>query len=432
MNAESASPPTFQEVESDARGTLEKVGLFAVVPPVRSSDYELVCRSPFYYYLSRRLGLIKSLRHTTALSRGTWFHEGFRHLSLDPSHRRDRIEDTLASRSSELSDVCAELGVSPDKRREILLRERQDVESSLAWFEAARQTRISSEYGSFQQFLERDHFRVLGRECRLVTSVSKVANNHTRVLKSVAQPDLLLYHKGQNSVWIVDAKTTGHSPLLRASTIPYEFQARHYLTVARRLIDRGMIQRQFDLPSDATLGGMIHVIVRKPTIEFGMKDRHYEIDDTPFKSGPRKGQPRNERKYFGEPVWENYLERVRHWYAATEEYEHLRPQWDADPPVNLSITSGRIVDDPDVRKAYEQQFRLVQTYAWRKPDPLMFPMPSNLVHYGKLDDYADFVMNPVESWPSIIEQEGWSQIPRDQIPEDVLEDVIPDPESEFD
>jgi hypothetical protein len=413
----------------EGRHSMELDSLFAITPPIRSSDYDLVCRAPFCYFLSRRLGLVKALRWSAALSRGSWFHEAFKHMNLTPHDRRAKVELSLELRQEELSGVCSQLGIPAESRREILLRERQDVESTIAWYEAASHTPISEEYGSFLQFLNRPYWQVLSRECRLVSTVPwRLA----RTIQVVAQPDLLLYHKGQNSVWIVDAKTTSYSPSLRASSCPFEFQTHHYLHIANRLLDRGVIQRTFNLPTDARLGGMIHLIVKKPSIEFGMKDRNFTVDTTPFKSGPRKGLPKNEKVYFGDPVWENYLSRVQHWYLATDEYENNKPEWAIDPPVNMSIVSGSIVNDPYQSEQYLSQLRLVKMWAARKPEPQFFPHPSSLIHFGKLDDYAPFVMNPPSAWSEIIKQEGWMQIRRDDIPADVDFDVIQEPGSEFD
>lgn len=425
-----ANIPAFPEVGTEeGRDSMEAAGLVACTPPVRSSDFDLVCRAPFCYFLSRRLGLVKSLRWTKALSRGSWFHEAFKHSRLSPQQRREKVELSLEIRQEELSGVCSQLGVSAEGRREILSRERQDADVSLAWFEAAMDSPISDEYGTARDFFSRPYWREISRECRLVRTVPMQGKQS---LQCVAQPDLLLYHSGQNSVWIVDAKTTSVSPALRATSCPYEFQSRHYMHIARYLIQRGLMQRVFDLPSDVRLGGIIHLIVRKPTIEFGMKDRNFTVDTTPFKSGPRKGLPKNEKVYSGEPVWENYLDRVRQWYRAEDEYTHLRPEWDMDPPVNMSIVSSNLIDEQHDLVQYMAQLDLIRQWAFHKPNPYEFPMPSGLVSFNRLDDYAPFIMNPPSAWPEVIRQEGWMQVRRDDLPHDILDDVVPEPGSEFD
>lgn len=408
---------------------MEAAGLVASYPPVRSSDYGLCCQAPFVYFLCRRLGLVKALRWSKALSRGSWFHESFKHYRLRPDLRREKVEVSLELRQEELSSVCTQLGMSPDARRDVLLRERQDVETSLAWFDVAMNTPINKDWGSPLEFLNRSYWRVIAREARLVQRKMLFGKSFL----CVAQPDLLLYHQSQNTVWIVDAKTTSSSPLLRATTCPYEFQTRHYMSITRHLMETGRLQRVAGLPEDARLGGMIHLIVRKPGIEFGMKDRHYELDTSPFKSGPRKGEPRNERRYFGEPVWENYLARVSDWYRCEGEYTHQRAEFEADPPVNMSVVSGSLIDEKCDAEQYMAQLQLISTWLHHKPDPYSFPMPSSFITFNRLDDYAPFIMNPPSAWPEIIRQEGWMQVQRDDLEFDPTQtdDVIPEPGSEF-
>lgn len=428
--------PAFEEAGLDeGMSSMEAARLVATRPAIRSSDFSLCLHSPFSYFLGRRLGLVKALRWSKALSRGSWAHSAFQHYELSPQSRRVMVERTLEQRQQELSACCSSLGMSPAQRQEVVLRERADADSALAWMESALDVPISADYGTAREFLARPYWKVLARECRLVRSLTDLddpsSSNAWFKPKAVVQPDLMLYHSGQNSVFIVDLKTTSASPLLRAASCPYEFQCRHYMRTAHHLMQRGLVQREFGIPADARLGGMIHLIVRKPSIEFGMKDRNFVLDESPFKSGPRKGLPRNERIYQGEPVWENYLERVRSWYRADGEYAHLAPEWTMDPPVNMSVVSASILDDRYESDQYRSQWRLVGMWARRKGDPSMFPHPPSLVAFNRLDDHAPFVMNPPSAWPEIIRQEGWIRVERDQIPEDVVDDVIPEPGSEM-
>lgn len=424
------SVPDFEEAgQVEGVASMEAAGLVPVRPALRSSDYSLCLHSPFSYFLSRRLGLAKALRWSKALSRGSWAHSAFQHYELSTQTRRAAVERILEQRQQELSACCSSLGMSPAQRQDVVLRERADADSALAWMEAAFDVPISADYGTLREFLARPYWRILARECRLVRTLPTLPEWFRA--KAVVQPDLMLYHSGQNVVFVVDLKTTGTSPLLRAHSCPYEFQCRHYMRVTDHLMRRGLVQREFGLPHDARFGGMIHLIVRKPSIEFGMKDRDFMLDDSPLKSGPRKGQPRNEKVYHGEPVWENYLERVRSWYRADGEYAHLAPEWTMDPPVNVSVVSSSILGDRMEEENYRAQCNLVLGWCRAKGDPAIFPHPPSLVQFNKLDDHAPFIMNPPSAWPEVMRQEGWIQAHRDQIPEDVEDDVIPEPGSEL-
>lgn len=414
-------------LNKSARGAVESQGLVACTPPVRSSDYGSCCQAPFYYYLSRRLGLTKALRYSTALNRGSWFHEQFRHSHLAPEDRMIRYSRTIDQRVAELQSVCKQLLVSPDGKREIVARELRDAETAIAWYTAASQVRISPEWGTFVEFLSRPYWHILGREMRLVTHLGRGLAGR---LHLVAQPDMLLYHEEQNAVWIIDVKTTSESPKLRAMSCPVEFQTWHYANIVKSLLDRGMLQRTYNLPSDATLGGFIHLIVKKPGIEFGQKDRDWTLDTTPLKSGPRKGQPKNEKVFHGEPNLRNYTQRVMNWYLAQDDYMHMASQWEADPPVNCSIISMHQLTSSEIAQ-YSAALNVVKRWACCRPDPDAFPRPSSLVSFGSLHDYAAFALNPPETWGDLIQSEGWLVMRRDDIPPETDYDIIPEPGSEF-
>ena len=176
----------------------------------------------------------------------------------------------------------------------------------------------------------------------------------------------------------------------------------------------------------------MHLAIRKPTIEFGMKDRDYTVDMTPLKSGPRKGLPRNTKVYEGEPRFDNYLDRCNQWYHANGDYADKEAEWGEDPPVNISVTKGSLVLDPAINKRYRDRVRLVQHYALCNPYPENFPMSDRVAHMGRFSTYSPFMLSPVGDWPSLIQSEGFTLRRRDDpIPEEVEFDVITEPGSEF-
>jgi hypothetical protein len=340
------------------------------------------------------------------------------------------MDKKLQDRMEELSITCNQLGISGESKQKVMFREEKDFHCSVGWYEAAK-TIPCYEGMSFEEFLCSPHWHRLGTEYRLITSVK--TNDRSKPLKCVAQPDLLLYHKGQNSVWILDLKSTSYDPKVRAMGIPVDFQTEHYMFTVDALLKSGQFQRAFNIPSDARLGGMMHLIVRKPSIEFGLKDRDFTIDDTPFKSGPRKGQPRMEKKYEGEPRLENYIQRCADWYHATGDYIDKAAEWEVSPPVGISFTSASLVLDTAIQERYLQRVRLIQRYASDlEPHPSNFPMPDSPFNRGSLSTYAPFMLAPVGEWPRLIEQEGFVVVRRDEpIPDDIEFDVIKEPGSEF-
>ena len=408
---------------------LQAHGLDAIVPPLRSSDYNTCLGDPFVYYMARRLGVVPAFKWTKALNRGTWIHLRFQHWHR-PLHRSNEImEDLLLNRMGELRDSCRDIGIMGEQQDAIIEREERDMRSSVAWYEAAKEIPCI-EGKTFVEFFSNPQWHRLGTEFRLITSIR--TDDRARPIKCICQPDLLLYHKKQNSVWIIDLKSTAISPKMRLSGVGLEFQCEHYMFSVNELLKTGQIQQAFNLPSDAKLGGMIHLAIRKPTIDFGMKDRDFTIDMTPLKSGPRKGLPRNTKVYEGEPRFENYLSRCEEWYQAKGEYEGKEAEWAEDPPVNMSFTHNTLVEDPAINKRYRDRIRLVQHYAIVDPYPENFPMQDKVAYQGKFTTYSPFMLSPVAEWPGLIQSEGFTLRRRDDpIPEDLEFDILTEPDSEF-
>ena len=396
----------------DAREWLEAHGLVARQPAIRSSDYESVLHCPFQYYLSRRLGLVQALRWSQALSRGSWFHKAFEYYSLSPLDRSKEMEIQYEEREKELSDICKVRGIKGESKSNILEREYQDMLCALAWFEASMNLPIfstnSTQGETFLEKIRKDHWKVLGTE--IVAEY-----NHAEFGRMLAQFDMLLYHKKQNSVWIVDLKTTAHNPIERLQTCPIEFQTQHYTHILKWLLEEGVLPKPFDIPRDARLGGMWHVAVQKPTIEFGMNDRDCEEHEHELKRGPRKGQIETRRKYHGEPKIENYIERCNRWYRGEGEYEDKKPERQTAPPINISKTDRSTLDTRWTTE-YTRRLRLLHSYAVADPAPINFPKSASyLMQFGKMSPFSPFYLTPASQWPGIVSTEGFMVEDRDDV-----------------
>src|SRR5262245_38856440 len=98
----------YSEVTASQEGgdlaTLLEAGFQIRTPPLRSSDFELVCSCPFSYYLRIRLGLSRSLSWSAALSRGSWFHKRLEKL-YDSDGASAHLDTTLRAREQELAET---------------------------------------------------------------------------------------------------------------------------------------------------------------------------------------------------------------------------------------------------------------------------------------------------------------------------------------
>ena len=414
-------PPEFRSTPTGSRDLLAQHGLVERRPPVRSSDFRSL-GSPFHYYLTRKLGLVPALRYSVALSQGTWFHLALEILltpGLTGDETHARYQARLEARMDEIREVCKALAIGDQRTREILATEEQDATCAWAWALTTKDLPIEGSLANGRtthQFLSDPNFVPICRECLLKTEIT-LPDKRMEPVPCVMQPDMLLYHHTQNSLWIVDYKTTGISPRIRAASCPIEPQTQHYMSILHNMLQRGTLQTQYDLPSDVTVGGMLHVIIRKPTISFGQADRDYTLDTTPLKSGPRKGEPRNEKVYMGEPRIENYLERCRQWYRGEKDYAHLAGDRLAEPVIDLSFTSGTALSDSQWTEQYLARLGAVNKWRIAALEPHEYPWPTEVHGTGTLDTYAPFVLRPVSEWPDIVMQEGFVVADRDPIEE---------------
>lgn len=75
--------------------------------------------------------------------------------------------------------------------------------------------------------------------------------------------------------------------------------------------------------STGPLLGVLLCLIKRPSIKLCGVDRACEVTVRALKSGPRKGQMTEDRKYSGPPLIANYCTRMRTWYEGTGEYAKL-------------------------------------------------------------------------------------------------------------
>lgn len=394
----------------DAVRWLETRGLTTHVPTFQSSDYELALTDPFLYYLQRRLGLCDPLRYSEALTRGTWAHVAIESLfqRLPDEDRKVHFRTALDNRMTELSEL-ASVGALPAAHIEAFLQvELRDAQQAQAWVETAWALEpayavlSSAKPKSWKAIFERPTLICLGTEIRLVTYPLGAKKP-----PAVIHVDALLWDQTTNMLWVADLKTCDCSPQVRALTCPIEFQTQHYLFTVEDLLKSGHLHEKFPLlPPDVKLGGMMHLVMQKPTIDFGQNDRPFTEYIHILKSGPRKDQSEVRREYTGEPQFELYLQRCSRWYRAKGEYEHLVEQRMEDPPVNISFTSWPKDPSNDIHfEEYGARLKFLSDMATKPGRPDLFLRnPSNARLFGKLTPFSEFYVTPVQYWPTIIEQ----------------------------
>ena len=377
-----------------AQRWLEYYNIVARVPSIRSSDINYL-DSPFQYYLSRRLGLTPAHYYSEALSLGTWFHNWFEvHQEPDALALYQR---KIQKAETDLRAVSTVLRWNNRQLQEALTQLEMDSTHAREWFDVAVDIPMGKS-GTLRKHMSRDCWKTLGREVFVRVHYPKMPKT-----SAVAQFDQLWYHTGHNTLWVPDLKSTGEDPRARAAKCPCEFQTWHYLSVLEEALETGVLHDMFpDLPPDVKIGGMMHYIIKKPSIRLAQKDRDYNIIEKEITRGPNKGTVRNEKEYYGDPQWKNYRERVRAWYQGEGEYETVHQ---SGPPVEISTTNFSTLDD-DVRHEYRLLLSQIYDLATKEAIPCAFPRNGqSMGSHGNLTPYAKFYTLGVQHWPRIIREQ---------------------------
>ena len=438
---------------------LAQAGLAAQTPLIRSSDENLIATCPFKYFLTRRLGIVSAFPSSKAATRGIWFHRVFEHYDLPPAERRTRI---LALAEKEATDLRATIARFPDigPEREMAMVEslRTAAREALAHFECAAAVRPqrSRDLGAgFLNYLGASRWKNLAQECLLVHTDRQNAPRVPRV----AQPDLLLYDRINNNIWIVDLKTTGLDLADYSNSLRFEFQTQHYIRVASDLAQDGTLRAAFDIPRDAKVAGMKHLLISMPTISLGDKDRPYHYhsmgkkqrrEGTARRTSPKEwqvqvvnvdGELTHDRAYADEhdavvalhnecgkqpskvihyespPSIDAYADRLMDWFLGRRDYAHLSDERAQHPCVNLATTYTSDILDERTTSDYNTALRTIHDHATRKPDPTNFPRRAR----GSVDSltrkatpYSGFYrVDDVTDWPGLMAREHLIQEHRD-------------------
>lgn len=448
MPPETQPLPLPTDRAKTARQFLESEGLVSRIPSIRSSDYSSALSDPFGYYIRRRLGLIPALSYSEALSRGSYFHTLF--ALYDRDDRWQIFKRQCTTRLTEINNICKDLRISETARTDAVQNEQIDQAFASAWYNAFENLPCIN--GQSALDLLSDNYVKLGAEVRLTWIDERFPKT-----RQVAQFDLLLLNRKTNKLWIVDAKTTASPPLIRLSTVKEEFQTMHYLHGLRWFFDRGLLHKQYNLPLNVGIGGMMHVAILKPSIQFGQSDRdsHWESDGKRTGIAGRimrspvhlqdqgeyvikwtRNQPspepccgtmdeclhmlheitgkKPEKVYQGEPSLQNYMARCMRWYRGEGEYLDKAPDFVNDPPINISFTHESVMLDKDWCIDYLSRVAMIYNLATREANPCNFLKNIDAIRMGsKLANYSPFYLTEPKDWPALVQTQQFLVAHRD-------------------
>lgn len=432
-----------------ARQFLETEGLVARVPSIRSSDYSSALSDPFSYYLRRRLGLTQALQYSEALSRGSYFHVLF--ALYDRDDRWQIFRRMCKTRLDEINKLCKDLRLSEDARVTSVQNEQIDQAFATAWYAAFTDLPCISNTSACDHLTK--NYLKLGAEVRLTWVDERFPKT-----RQVAQFDLLLLDRRTNKVWIADAKTTSLPPLIRLSTVREEFQTMHYMHCLEWFLSRGLLHERYPmLPKDAELGGMMHMAILKPSIQFGMQDRPFTWESEGKRTGvsgrimrtpvnlqdkgthviqwtakPPYAEPfcgtmdeclaelhartgkTPEKKFTGEPSIEAYTQRCMRWYKGQGEYLDKAPDFVNDPPINISYTHASAMLDKDWRADYLSRVAMIYNLATIEANPCNFLRNIDSLRMGaNLNPFSPFYLTEPKDWPGLVASQQFLVAHRD-------------------
>jgi hypothetical protein len=444
----------------------KETGITPIIPSIRSSDFDSAMADPFGYFLRRRLGLIPFGVSAPALEYGKLLHCRFEvYDEVDVDRVNDHMRCYVDTEITNDHVHGEQFGLSNQTLNDMAEKRRTQAMTAMAWWDGASQVKLP-QYGTILDFLRRDCWDIL---CREVEFHTPFGDTH-----AVIKPDLLLYHRTENALYVVDLKSCSEPTEIRVQTCPYEFQTWHYpYTLAQMIADGTLVIPNWEIPPGLKVGGMIHLIVRKPNLNIGQQDRdyHYEavskrkrlagtghpLGDGTWKFNIYKAEVEHpiedissfagamptethilpdeaeiieafadkvgvkaKKAFSADPSPVRYAQRCKNWYLAEGEQSHKAIDHEYSPPVNISITNGDLVVDPEVSAEYYTSANMIEDLATRDPLPGNFPKNfSHLRAYGRLSSYAPFYMCPLKDWPEIIRRGRFYVDHRDAVHEQV-------------
>lgn len=437
----------------DALRYLKENGWPTITPNARSSDADDARSNPFAHLLKRRFGLQPAYNTSDALEHGSWCHTHFQNM-FDVSsiaHANCLADAALEQKHREIESRCGRCGIGAETCARLKDAAGDNMLMTGAWMNAAARVPIPN-YSSMGEFILHKRWTLVSKEiCYDLRMVSPALGpDDTVPFWCTIQPDRLIFDESSGKLYVVDLKTCKEPTTLRGLTCPFEFQTWHYVYTAAELLARGAFHQWYGLPADATMGGMYHILMQKPTIKMCSVDKPYRfvahskrkkrmgraveqhggggwiVDHWPDDQSPQVSAIRSEhdneedavnhlqhsvgvkakRKSDDEPSVERYAARCWNWYQAEGEHIHLKIERDA--PVLISYTDADLMIDPDVKQEYHDTLSDLRYWGTCPPYPSSYRKNySALRAYNALSPYAPFFVNPIADWPALASEKNF-------------------------
>lgn len=273
-------------------------------PPIRSSPLQVLDHCPRKFLYEYRLG-IRPRRYESALTMGTIVHKVLQALLMGRSEEEALTvcERLLSTEQQKLTEDADKAGFLPDgKDLASVLRKLEED------YHKARATAVV--FWRFVPFSP-EEYEVLYTPFGEPMVEMMLECKYPGLSQTIRTPcDLALVRKSDNTVWIVDYKTTSFSPRKRAIPTKISAQLALYRLNLQSHLDfwaeEGQMPRM-------VVAGSLHAIIKKPSIKSGTK-----VDLA------------NAAKW-GCDVFTAYIRRLVKWYEDENEKDPSNPPLVLDP-----------------------------------------------------------------------------------------------------
>lgn len=355
------------------RATLAALKEQGLVPRrgiIRSSSATDYRNCPLYFLLRHRFGIRpSSSSEATALRMGSYTHWCFEAqlLGLTGEDKTKFVQNELIH-SLELKGALRESTVEETT---------EELNTARAWQEIAWSIAP----------IDLDRYRVIFTE-KLIGGTVPFFSSEIR-----GRLDALLLDTHKNELWILDWKTTSYVPWLYIQTAPMQLQPDLYRILIRACLEANLF-RDLAIPDSATVAGVMHYVMQKPTIRISKK------------TAKSQGEV---------AALSEYRNRCEEWYRGTGEFSHLSEErGQKSQPINLSRLR---YSSPEVPARVMNRLKDIDKACGYLPVPRFYPMNEStlLPRYAKSESdlnpyypfYACASTRDMAKWPRIIREQSF-------------------------
>lgn len=331
-------------------------------------------------------------------------------------------EKAGAANQGHITHRLLQKGPDPDGVSEVWAETSLEIAKALAHVEkgedllgewAMRATLLDQMYGKalaictilWEKHPQPDTHITLGREepASFLIRLGEPGDNDSLVTEIAGTLDHIILDTVTDKIYIRDYKSSSRDPLFTTTGYQWSLQCRLYRLLAGAYLQQLIGSDGEFLYKGRHIDGFVLDVLQVPMISLCGKDRDYDESPHTFKSGKRKGETEMRREYFGQPKFENYLQRCKEWYTLLDNKEPIQSSC-------ILFTENSM--PPELRA----DLRIAAVYQNVDAVPENFPRDETTrfcKNYERQCIYYDLCSSDPLGWDEIIEQKYDVVVPDD-------------------